>query len=164
MALFLLRGKIIASMERFNDLMRELINSVNGSAKKFEGYFSTLCTYMKAQSIYAGLTKKNDAVSERTLRLRTHKQALKMSIERDEEFAAAFGVKRIADFEKNVTRFFDEDKLPKDNRLYYYEPDGGKSEIPLNTAGDTIRAPYKFIAGLVIEREDLYEEAKGEDS
>ena len=119
---------------------------------------------MKAQSIYAGLTKKNDAVSERTLRLRTHKQALKMSIERDEEFASAFGVKRIADFEKNVTRFFDEDKLPKDNRLYYYEPDGGKSEIPLNTAGDTIRAPYKFIAGLVIEREDLYEEAKGEDS
>lgn len=163
-ALFLLRGKIIASMERFNDLMRELINSVNGSAKKFEGYFSTLCTYMKAQSIYAGLTKKNDAVSERTLRLRTHKQALKMSIERDEEFAAAFGVKRIADFEKNVTRFFDEDKLPKDNRLYYYEPDGGKSEIPLNTAGDMIRPPYKFIAGLVIEREDLYEETKGEDS
>ena len=94
--------------------------------------------------------------------MRTHKQALKSSIERDEELATAFGIKRNADFEKNVTRFFDEDKLPKDNRLYFYEIDEGKTEIPLNTAGDMLHTPYKFIEGLIIEREDLYEEVKGE--
>lgn len=163
-ALVLLRKQIVASMERFNDLMRSVVNSVNTSAHKYEEYFSTLCTYMKAQSIYAGVTKRKDAVSARVQKLRTHKQALRTTIARDEELAAAFGIRRAAAFEKNVTRFFDEDKVPKDNRLYYYEIDGGKTEIPLNTAGDMIWAPYKFIAGLKIEREDLYEDVKGEES
>ena len=163
-ALVLLRKQIVASMERFNDLMRSVVNSVNTSAHKYEEYFSTLCTYMKAQSIYAGVTKRKDAVSARVQKLRTHKQALRTTIARDEELAAAFGIRRAAAFEKNVTRFFDEDKVPKDNRLYYYEIDGGKTELPLNTAGDMIWAPYKFIAGLKIEREDLYEDVKGEES
>ena len=160
----LLTKQIVASMERFNYLRRSVVNSVNTSAHKYEEYFSTLCTYMKAQSIYAGVTKRKDAVSARVQKLRTHKQALRTTIARDEELAAAFGIRRAAAFEKNVTRFFDEDKVPKDNRLYYYEIDGGKTEIPLNTAGDMIWAPYKFIAGLKIEREDLYEDVKGEES
>ena len=118
---------------------------------------------MKAQSVYAGATKKSDKVSSRVSKLRVHKQALALSIERDEEIAAVFGIRRAADFEKNVTRFFDEDRLPQDNALYYYEADGGRTEIPLNTAGDLVRAPYRFIAGLTIEREDIYEEEKGGD-
>lgn len=160
--LFIFRRQMAASMGRFNKLMQELINNVNGCGKKFEKYFSALCTYMKAQSIYEGLTKRKDAVSARTARLRTHKQALRSCIERDEELATAFGIRRNADFEKNVTRFFDEEKLPKDNRLYFYEIDEGKTEVPLNTTGEMLRTPYKFIEGLFIEREDLYEEVKGE--
>ena len=162
-ALFLMRRKLVARMEQFNSLVKELAANVNGAARKFEQYFSLLCTFMKAQSIYLGATKKNDRVSARIQRLRTHKQALAMSIERDEEIAAVFGVRRAADFEKNVTRFFDEDRLPQDNALYYYETDNGRTEIPLNTAGDMVKAPYRFIAGLVIEREDIYEEGKGGD-
>lgn len=163
-ALILLQKKIVASMDRFNELMHSVVISVNGSAKKYEEYFSTLCTYMKAQSIYAGLTKRKDAVSARVHKLRTHKQALRTTIARDEELAAAFGIRRVAAFEKNVTRFFDEDRVPKENQLYYYDIDGKRTEIPLNTAGDMIWAPYKFIAGLKIEREDLYEDVKGEES
>lgn len=163
-ALIFLRKKIVASMDRFNELMHSVVISVNGSAKKYEEYFSTLCTYMKAQSIYTGLTKRKDAVSARVQKLRTHKQALRTTIARDEELAAAFGIRRVAAFEKNVTRFFDEDRVPKENKLYYYETDGKRTEIPLNTAGDMIWAPYKFIAGLKIEREDLYEDVKGEES
>lgn len=160
-ALFLLRRRIVQSMESFNTLMHELDASVKASAKKFEDYFSVLCTFMKAQSIYEGIQKKNDSAFSRVSKLKAHKQALLASIERDEEFEAAFGIRRQADFEKNVTRFFNEDKLPKDNSLYYYEENKSLSQIPLNTAGDMINAPYKFIAGLVIEREDIYEEAKG---
>ena len=118
---------------------------------------------MKAQSIYAGSTKKSSKVSSRVIKLRTHRQALVMSMERDEQIAAAFGIKRAADFEKNVTRFFDEDRLPRDNRLYYYETDHNNTEIPLNTAGDMVRAPYRFIAGLTIRREDIYEEEREGD-
>lgn len=162
-ALFLLRRKLVRSMGQFNTLMRELVKTVNASAKKFEQFFSVLCTFMKAQSIYAGSTKKSSKVSSRVMKLRTHRQALSMSMERDEQIAAAFGIKRAADFEKNVTRFFDEDRLPRDNRLYYYEVDHNNTEIPLNTAGDMVRAPYRFIAGLTIRREDIYEEEREGD-
>lgn len=162
-ALFLLKKQIVASMDHFNELMRSVVSSVNGSARKYEEYFSALCTFMKAQSIYTGVTKRKDDVSERVRNLRTHKQALRTTIARDEELVAAFGIRRDVAFEKNVTRFFDEDKIPKYNSLYYYDIDGGRTEIPLNTAGDMIWAPYKFIAGLRIEREDLYEDVKGEE-
>lgn len=64
--------------------------------------------------------------------------------------------------EKNITSFFHEEKLPKDNALYYYETDKSDVGIPLNEAGDLVRAPYKFVAKLKLEREDLYDEVKGE--
>lgn len=38
-----------------------------------------------------------------------------------------------------------------------------KTEIPLNTTGELVGTPYKFVAGLTIEREDIYEEGKGGD-
>lgn len=162
-ALFLLRRRLRERMEQFNALMRDLVRKVNESAKKYEKYFSVLCTFMKAQSIYAGITKKTDAESARIKRLKAHREALTMSIERDRQLEAAFGIKRAADFEKNVTRFFDEEKKPADNRLYYYEADMNKTEIPLNTTGELVGTPYKFVAGLTIEREDIYEEEKGGD-
>ena len=159
-ALFLMKRQLVQIMERFNGLMRELARNVNGSAKKFEQYFSTLATFMKAQSIYVGAAGRRGRTAVRISGLRTHKQALALSIERDEEIAAVFGIKRTADFEKNVTRFFDEDRPPQENPLYYYAVDSDKTEIPLNTAGDLIQAPYRFIAGLKIERLDLYENKK----
>ena len=159
--MILLRKRIVESMERFNTLMKNLLLQINSSGRKFEHYFTTLCTYMKAQSIYKGVTRQQDAVSERIRKLRTHRQALHTAIRRDEEMLAAFGVKRTADVEKNVTRFFDEDRAPRENGLYYYEMDTERTEIPLNTAGDMVRAPYRFVGGLKIERVDLYEDRKG---
>ena len=42
-------------------------------------------------------------------------------------------------------------------------PSFNNTEIPLNTAGDMVRAPYRFIAGLTIRREDIYEEEREGD-
>lgn len=160
-ALLILRWRLRRSMERFNSLMRELVRNVNVSAKKYDKYFSVLCTFMKAQAIYSGIAKKNDSESSRIERLKVHKKALEVSMERDRQFQAAFGLKRTADFEKYVTRFFDEEKKPADNYLYYYRPNMNKSEIPLNKTGEMVKTPYKFIVGLTIEREEIYEEGKG---
>ena len=86
-----------------------------------------------------------------------------MSIDRDSQFEAAFSIERSADFERNVTSFFDENRKPADNTLYYYNTDNNKTEIPLNRTGEMIKTPYSFIAGLTIEREELYEGEKGGD-
>lgn len=161
-ALFLLRGRLIESIERFNDAIRNLIDRVNSSADKFEDYFSIVCSYMKAQSIYEGIRLKEDSVSSERFKLRAHKQALRVCMERDEELAASYGIKRNVEAVRNVTSFFNEEKLPKDNSLYFFEPARSNAEIPINDAGDLIRAPYTFVSKLFVEREDVFDDMKGE--
>ena len=161
-ALFILRYRVRMSMEEYNHVIRTMVNNVNASADEFGKYFTAVCTYMKAQSIRAGIKLKSESISSAQFILRAHKQALKSSIERDEEVAASYGIRRVAEVEKNITSFFHEEKLPKDNALYYYETDKSDVGIPLNEAGDLVRAPYKFVAKLKLEREDLYDEVKGE--
>ena len=161
-ALFILRYRVRMSMEEYNHVIHTMVNNVNASADEFGKYFTAVCTYMKAQSIRAGIKLKSESISSAQFILRAHKQALKSSIERDEEVAASYGIRRVAEVEKNITSFFHEEKLPKDNALYYYETDKSDVGIPLNEAGDLVRAPYKFVAKLKLEREDLYDEVKGE--
>lgn len=161
-ALFILRHRMIKSMERFNSLVKKLVNGVNASAHKFEEYFSIVCSYMKAQSVFAGIRLKKDSVTSSKFLLRAHKQALKVSMERDEELLASYGIRREPEPERNVTTFFNEAKMPKDNLLYFYETCKVDAEIPINNTGDLVRAPYKFISKFKVEREDIFEEAKGE--
>ena len=117
---------------------------------------------MKAQSVYAGIKLKSESMSSARFILRAHRQALRLSIEQSEEFLASYGIKREAEAIRNVTTFFDEKKLPKDNKLYYFEVNKIDEGIPLNDTGDYVTAPYSVIAKLNIEREDIFEEMKGE--
>ncbi len=161
-ALLVLRSRIVKSMERFNRAIKRMIVKVNTLSDKFGEYFSIVCSYMKAQSVYAGIRLKSDSMSSARFTLRAHKQALKLSIAQSEEFAASYGIKREAEAIRNVTSFFDETKLPKDNRLYYFEANTSVADgIPLNGTGDYVTAPYKFIAKLKIEREDIFDDMKG---
>ena len=161
-ALLVLRSRIVQSMERFNRAIKRMIVKVNTLSEKFGEYFSIVCSYMKAQSVYAGIRLKSDSMSSARFTLRAHKQALKLSIAQSEEFAASYGIKREAEAIRNVTTFFDETKLPKDNRLYYFEANTSVADgIPLNGTGDYVTAPYKFIAKLKIEREDIFDDMKG---
>lgn len=161
-ALFVLRRRIVKSMERFNRAIKRMINNVNSASKKFGDYFSVVCSYMKAQSVYDGMRLKSDSMSSARFVLRAHKQALKLSIAQSQEFAASYGIKREAEAIRNVTSFFDETKLPRDNSLYYFEVNNVAEGIPLNDTGDYVTAPYRFIAKLNIEREDIFEDMKGE--
>ena len=117
---------------------------------------------MKAQAIHTGMHLKSDSVSSERFTMRAHKQALNVSIDRDEELLASYGLKREPEALKNVTAFFNIEKLPKDNSLYYYSVNKAEAEIPVNATGDLIRAPYKFVEKIYIEREDIFENMKGD--
>ena len=160
--LFIMRHRLVNHMEKFNSLSKKLVADMNSSAAKFENYFTAVCTYMKAQAIQAGTHLKNDAVSSARFTLRAHRQALCGSIDRDEELLASYGLKREPEVVKNVSSFFDVEKIPVDNKLYYYPINKVDAEIPVNETGDLIRAPYKFVAKLKIEREDIFDNMKGD--
>ena len=161
-ALLILRYRVVKNMERFNRAVRRMVTNVSQVSKKFGDYFSVVCSYMKAQSVYMGIRLKSDSMSSARFVLRAHRQALRLSIEQCQEFAASYGIRREAEAIRNVTTFFDETKLPKDNSLYYFEVNRIDAGIPLNDTGDYVTAPYKFIEKLNIDREDIFEDMKGE--
>ncbi len=157
-ALFIQRNHIISVMKKFNDAMRSVANNVMVYASKFEEYFSDICTFMKAQSILNGIhMRKENALSNYSL-LNAHKQALQTAIERDSEWIASYGINRVDEMIPTVTSFFKTEVVPKDNSLYYFDANTDEDDIPINSTGDLVTAPYKFVEKLWIEREDVFDE------
>jgi hypothetical protein len=116
---------------------------------------------MKGQSILDGInSKKENAMSNYSL-LNAHKQALQTAIARDNEWLSAYGVTRVDEMIPNVTSFFGSDIIPKENALYYFNANNDENDIPINSTGDLVTSPYKFIEKLWIEREDIYDEEEG---
>lgn len=157
-ALLLQRKRIVSVMKQFNDLMRSVANSVRTYAEKFELYFSDICTFMKARSILDGIhMRKENAMSQYSL-LNAHKQALQTAIQRDGEWISSYGITRIDEMIPTVTSFFNAEIIPKENGLYYFTVNYEEKDIPINSTGDLITAPYKFIEKLWVEREDIFDE------
>lgn len=160
-ALLLQRKQIISVMKGFNNLMRSVSNNIRSYSARFESYFSDICTYMKAQSILDGIhMRKENSMSKYSL-LSAHRQALSAAIERDGEWISSYGINRIDEMIPTVTSFFKTEIIPKENPMYYFDINCEEDDIPINSTGDCVTAPYKFIEKLWIEREDLFDEEEG---
>lgn len=152
------RKHIVSCMKELNSLMRRISNSAQSYAAKFGEYYSDICTYMKAQSIIDGVDlKKENAISQNNL-LNMHKRALQSAIDRDMEWASSYGITRQDELIPAVTSFFKTDVAPKENSLYYFPKNEDEDDIPVNSTGDLVTSPYKFVSKIWIEREDIYDE------
>ncbi len=157
-ALLIQRVRIVNVMKGFNTLMRGIVGNVRAYASKFETYFSDICTYMKAQSILDGISiRKENALSNYSV-LNSHRRALQSAIERDEEWIFSYGITRVDEMIPTVTSFFDPNVIPRENSLYYFVPNDDENDVPVNSTGDYITAPYRFVKKMWIEREDLFDE------
>lgn len=157
-SLLIQRKHIVSVMKKFNDLMRGIANDVRSYANKFEDYFSDICTFMKAQSILDGINiKKENAMSNYSL-LNAHKQALQTAIIRDNEWISSYGIDRVDEMIPTVTSFFKTEVIPKENSVYYFSANKDENDIPINSTGDLVTSPYKFVEKLWVEREDIFDE------
>lgn len=152
------RAKIVGIMSEFNNVMRRSVNSIMTGAKKFEDYFSTVCTYMRAQSIFDGVRKNKQSYQSRSGKLNNHRHALAETIDRDEQWIFAYSVQRIEELIPAVTTYFDPNVIPANNSLYFFETCLDEVDIPVNDTGDMVFAPYRFVERLHVEREDIYDE------
>lgn len=157
-SLLIQRKHIVSVMKKFNDLMRSVANNVRSYAAKFEEYFSDICTFMKAQSILDGIHMKNENAMSNYSMLNAHRQALLTAIERDGEWISSYGITRVDEMIPTVTSFFKAEVIPKENSLYYFSINNEENDIPINSTGDLVTSPYKFVEKLWIEREDIFDE------
>ena len=152
------RMKIVKIMKEFNNVMRRSVNGIITGAKKFEDYFSIICTYMRAQSIFDGARKNKESFQSRSGKLNNHRHALAETISRDEQWIFAYSIERVEELIPSVTTYFDPNVIPAKNSIYFFEACLDEIDIPINDTGDTVFAPYRFIESLHIEREDIYDE------
>lgn len=157
-ALLIQRKHIITVMKSFNNVMRSVANNVRAYSARFETYFSDICTYMKAKSILDGVDmRKENEMSAYNL-MNVHRQALLSAIERDNEWVASYGIQRVDEMIPTVTSFFKSEIIPRENSLYYFTINNDENDIPINSTGDFVTSPYKFVEKLWIEREDVFDE------
>jgi hypothetical protein len=157
-ALLIQRKQIKNIMREFNTYVRGIINNIQLYSLNFEEFFTNICTYMKAQSVLAGLKDNAGEDFSKSGVLNTHKHALAKAIEKYETWLVAYGIERREQVLPVVSSFFNPDVSPKENMLYFFEADDDENDIPLNSTGDMVTAPYKFVSKLWIEREDVFDE------
>ena len=162
-ALLIQRKTLAKIMKRYNVLMRGVINEVHTGADSFQKFFSDICTYMKGQSILDGISKHKESRSSNTITLSNHKKATLSAIDRDASWLAAYGLTRVDEIVPNVTMFFDANVIPRYNNLYYFPPCNNEADIPINSTGDIVAAPYKFVKKIWVEREDVFDDMEGDD-
>lgn len=161
-SLVLQRRRIVSVMKTFNDLMRSVANNVRSYAHRFEEYFSDICTFMKAQSIIDGINARKENASSAYSMFNAHKQALQAAIDRDAEWISSYGIERIDEMIPNVTTFFKADVIPKENPIYYFVANDDENDTPINSTGDLVTAPYKFVKKFWIEREEIFDEEEAD--
>ncbi len=157
-SLILQRRKLVNLMKDFNILMRKVTNDMRSFVGRFETYFTDICTYMKAVSVLDGTKKKSLGIDSVSNILLMHKRAIAAAAGKDNDMIISYDLKRIDEVITNVTTFFDVNHIPRENSLYYFEENLEEDDIPINSTGDTVTAPYKFIEKLWVEREDVYDE------
>ncbi len=162
-SLYILKTRLEKKIESFNDFCRYIIRKVNESGKKFETYFTQVCTYMKAQSIVQGTSLQSNSILSRKKLLKLHLKTIKQVLVRDEELLSSYGLNRDTKLKENVTSFFNETVFPKNNSIYYFPIADREELIPVNETGDFVKAPYSFVNQLNIDREIIYDDMRGDD-
>ena len=152
------RLQVRMKMEEYNGAIRNLLQTIHVGSVQFSKYLSDVATYMKARSMLLDANLKNSSRYVHIRALKTHERAVKRLIKAEQELAASFGITLKAEPGYFEVRTFYPERGLDDNRLYQLEKNTTDETLALNQAGKYLYAPYNFITGLIIEREEIYDD------
>jgi hypothetical protein len=163
LVLVFLRRRLVNKLKEYNKTVIRIFDRVHKSARVFADYFSNVCTYMYAHSLLSGVTLKRDNDLTGAKVQRAHLVSLEKEIEKSRELCSLHGAPVNDSLTGNI--FFDiQEKnlleLPSQCQFYELAPNKAKDTLELDHTGETLYAPYSFIAGLKITREELYDKKK----
>jgi hypothetical protein len=160
LVLVFLRHRLVNKLKDYNKTVMNIFDRVNKSAQVFAGYFSNVCTYMYARSLLSGVTlKHNNDFTERNIE-KAHLVSLDDEIETSKELCSLYGAPVNDSLAGNAFLDIKEETLlepPSKCQFYELAPNKVKGTLALDNTGETLYAPYGFISGLNIVREELYD-------
>lgn len=156
--LWIQRREMADAMEDHNRCMHEVLRELQVGAQHYSDYLSCLCTYLRGRSY---LDREQELLGSlanvEKLRL-GHRRAIQKCRGLVRVWSAALGATVDAGLAEKGDDAFDPAVPPEENLAYRFEaPSGGRS-IPLNNTGERLFAPYDFIQGITLEREELFDD------
>lgn len=180
--LWLLKRKFIKIINKYNEEVSDVFDRVKKSARVFSNYFSSVCTYMFARSLLTGIVLKKDNDSNTAQKLKEHLEHLNSEVEKIKTICSLYNVHINTDmphrsFENITDKLLEES--PKESQFYELPKYEDKNTMKLTAAptiklarkmltskkndqwdqydtGLTLNAPYSFISGINLVREELY--------
>jgi len=164
--LFSLRGRLKKILKGYNKNIRNMLDTVNKGAEIFSDYFTNICTYMYAHSLLSGVVLKKDNDYSSGKLQKAHLKTI------DNEKKAKEALCSLYDIKMNVPSvspaYIDLDAInvpPAESHLYELIPSADKRTLKLGNTGEFLEAPYNFITGIDLIREEIYKpkSKKGKD-
>jgi len=181
--LWFLRHELIKKIYGYNRDVTNIFARLKQSARVFSGYFSDLCTYMYARSLLSGVMLKKDNDNSAAAVQRAHLSFLESEIEKNKSICSMYGAPLNVSSGKGSLADINEELLekgPSECQFYELLPCYEKNTIKLTTSpitkrtmsdstddsydeweqyntGVTLDAPYSFITGINLVREEIYD-------
>lgn len=180
--LWLLKYKFIKIINLYNTEVTDVFDRVKKSARVFSNYFSSVCTYMFARSLLTGIVIKKNNDSNAVQKLKEHLEHLDSELEKIKDICSLYNVHINTDiprrsFENITDKLLEES--PKESQFYELPKYEDKNTMKLTAAptiklsrkmltsknndqweqydtGLTLNAPYSFISGINLAREEIY--------
>jgi len=178
-----LRHELIKKIYGYNRDVTNIFARVKQSARVFSGYFSDLCTYMYARSLLSGVILKKDNDNSAAAIQKAHLSFLESEIEKNKSICSMYGAQLNVSSGKGSFADINEElleKRPSECQFYELLPCYEKNTIKLTTSpitkrtmsdstddsynewgqyntGVTLDAPYSFITGINLVREEIYD-------
>jgi hypothetical protein len=160
LTLWFMRRKLVNKLKTYNKTVMRIFDRVNKGAKVFSDYFSSVCTYMYAHSLLSGVILKQDNDFSAANVLKAHLSTIKNEIEADKELCVLYDVPVNESSMSGAFSGIKEEALlemPGKGQLYELVPNKEKGSMELGNTGETLYAPYSFIAGISLVREEIYD-------
>jgi hypothetical protein len=158
--LLFMRSRLVNKIKDYNKTVSGIFDRINKSAQIYANYFSGVCTYMYARSLLSGITLKHDNDYQAAKVQNAHLVSLENEIKLSRELCSLYGAPANDSSMSNIYLDIKEEvllELPSKSQLYELAPNKEKDTLELDNTGETLCAPYSFITGLKIAREELYD-------
>lgn len=158
--LLLLRNRLRRDVSAYSGTANAEMLRYSLNADQYSEYLGNIASLMHGRSFLYGLQRKVFLQDEAMFYKRNHISALNAFLATLKTWSDAFHLAvsfDSADMDEYLS--VDTDVLPYTNPLYTFHAIGSYS-VGVNSSGDTIESPFNFVEKLIIEREELYDDAR----
>ena len=158
-ALLVQRGSLWRKLDEFNSSKNAEITRIAEESRAYSDYMGNIASFIHGSSYLRGLKKKGFLSDELQNYKRDHIAALNAFLTDLQEWAVAFHLP-VSTESADIQDYLDADLnvTPYRNPLYTFAS-LGSYPAEVNSSGDCVETPFRFITRLIIKREELYDDA-----